>query len=134
VKKDENRFTIRFNTVDPRQKLTRDVLAAVGRRKASFLTDVVCDYLARYGGGSTADNSSLAAVLPSFPIPSHIQAPNNNTTELRIPKNEHPDYDPKLTADVEVVTGTLANDLIAESLFDDDTREAVLDALSMFKM
>jgi len=134
VKKDEDRFTIRFNTVDPRQKLTRDVLAAVGRRKASFLTDVICDYLARYGGDSTADNSSLAAVLPSFPIPSHFQAPNNITDEFRIPKNEQPNYESKLTADIDLITETGANDSVEESPFDDDTREAVLDALSMFKM
>ena len=48
MKKDEARFTIRFNPADPRHRKAMEALTASGRRKASLIADAVCEYLARY--------------------------------------------------------------------------------------
>jgi hypothetical protein len=69
MKKDETRFTIRFNPVDPRQQKAMNALEAAGRRKASFIADAVCEYLTRHGGVDEVFPISLApaSVAPSIP-------------------------------------------------------------------
>ena len=47
-KKDETRFTIRFNPTDPRHHRVMTALKASGRRKASLIADAVCEYLERH--------------------------------------------------------------------------------------
>jgi len=49
MKKDEARFTIRFNAADPRQQKAMNALKAAGRRKASLIADAVNEYLIRHG-------------------------------------------------------------------------------------
>ena len=71
-KKDENRFTIRFNPADPRQQMVRDALAASGRRKAALLTDAVYEYLIRHGGDGTSVAFQPALTLTQIPTPSAL--------------------------------------------------------------
>ena len=126
MKKDEDRFTIRFNTIDPRQKLTRDILAAIGRRKASFITDAVCDYLVRHGGDGAIEFSSPVTAMPSLlPIP-HAHTPGNN-------KASH-NQAQELPKKVDATTEMEAIEPLKDIPFDNDMREAVLDALGMFNM
>lgn len=132
MKKDKDRFTIRFNAIDPRQKLTRDVLEAVGRRKASFITDVVCDYLARHENDGLAVYTSLTTTLFSLPDQSHT--PGNTIAETRTLENDAPNHTPELTAEINADTATGINEPLDEIPFDEDTCEAVFDALSMFNV
>ena len=53
-KKDETRFTLKFCDIDPRHQIATETLNAVGRRKASFVADAVCWYLAHNGGAMDA--------------------------------------------------------------------------------
>ena len=50
LKKDETRFTIRFNPADPRHRKAMGALKASGRRKATLIADAVCEYLERHDG------------------------------------------------------------------------------------
>jgi len=59
MKKDEARFSIRFNLTDPRHRKAKEVLEAAGRRKASLIADAVWEYIARYG-----DNTEK--IIPTF--------------------------------------------------------------------
>ena len=43
------RFTLQFNPADPQQQQCIDILNAQGRRKASFITNAVIQYI---GGGT----------------------------------------------------------------------------------
>ena len=54
-KKDEARFTIRFNPADPRHQIAMEVLASAGRRKASIIADAICDYLVRHSPNGNLD-------------------------------------------------------------------------------
>jgi len=69
LKKDEVRFTIRFNPADPRHQKAMGALQSSGRRKATLIADAVCEYLERYGGVETA------VILPqSNPCPASADA------------------------------------------------------------
>jgi len=63
MKKDKTRFTIRFNDADPRQVTAMTALESAGRRKASFIADAVCDYLARHGNGAVAALPPITLLL-----------------------------------------------------------------------
>ena len=67
MKKDETRFTIRFNPSDPKQKKAMDVLEGAGRRKASLIADALCDYLARVYGEPGGVVTVLATPSPYSP-------------------------------------------------------------------
>lgn len=43
-KKDENRFTIQFNSTDPRHKIVAKILNRQGRRKAQYIVNAVLCY------------------------------------------------------------------------------------------
>ena len=47
TKKDETRYTIRFNPSDPRQQIAMAALNTAGRRKATLIADAICEYFAR---------------------------------------------------------------------------------------
>jgi len=108
VKKDETRFTIRFNSVDPRHQAAMDALQASGRRKASLIADAVCEYLARHGGGATPLYTALPTSIAGPVCSTHNEAAG--TPEIATPG---------------------ASD---DASFDDDMRDAVLGGLSAFKM
>jgi len=120
MKKDEDRFTIRFNPADPRQKITRDALTAAGRRKALLITDAVCEYLARHGGDGAVVNIPLVPYLPvaanAVSEPSLISA----------------DAGSVYNADDANASDT--NDATDTPSIDDDMREAILEGLGAFKI
>ncbi|MCL2188273.1 MAG: hypothetical protein FWC16_04325 [Defluviitaleaceae bacterium] len=116
MKKDKTRFTIRFNEADPRQLKTMAALEVAGRRKASFIADAVCDYLARYGDGVAA------VMLPYTPPPPKV----TSHEEAQVPRTELPIQALKLEIDV---SGTDSAD---NDSFDDDMREAVMEGLGAF--
>ena len=107
MKKDETRFTIRFNPIDPRHQAAMDALQASGRRKASLIADAVCEYLARHSGG---------AAFPYIPPPLAAVPPLSTSYEA-----------------VEAPEKTVSS-VSDDTSFDDDMREAVLGGLSAFKM
>ena len=54
MKKNEARFTIKFNTANPRHKEAIRMLNEAGRSKASLIADALCMY-SHYGAGSCDD-------------------------------------------------------------------------------
>lgn len=52
------RFTLQFNPADPQQQQCIDILNAQGRRKASFITNAVLQYIG--GGCSNPDEARQA--------------------------------------------------------------------------
>ena len=123
MKKDETRFTVRFNPADPRHRTTMDILGLAGRRKATLIADAVCEYLARHRDVSA----------PGY-LPQNLHIPNAG------PKHRKHEEDAaivaKSTPDVEFIEKAgddIRNvDSNEESPFDDDISQAILDGLSMF--
>jgi hypothetical protein len=66
MKKDETRYTIRFNPSDPRHRKAMETLNIAGRRKATLIADAVCEYLSRYTG---TEKASTLSVISSPPAP-----------------------------------------------------------------
>jgi len=138
MKKDEDRFTIRFNTVDPRQRITRDALDAAGRRKALLITDAICEYLARHGGDGAVVNIPLVPFLPvvangNSAVPVVIAdtatVPNSSYMEegnTQISSDSFGDTSNAGTGD--------SDDTLDAPSIDNDMREAILGGLSAFKI
>jgi len=118
MKKDKSRFTIRFNEADPRQVKVMEALEVAGRRKASLITDAVCDYLARYGDGNVT-------VIPP-PITPNMIANTNQSEASYEAKGEPPPQPQKSSVDATML------DLADESLIDSDMCVAVMEGLSFF--
>ena len=123
-KKDENRFTIRFSPADPRQRMVRDALEASGRRKASLITDAVCEYLARYGDGEAIETFQLT---PAYTL--SASAIGNKPAENDMPLQP---LEPGTVA--EVITAESTNDIFESDPINDDIREAILGGLNAFNM
>jgi len=75
MKKDQTRFTIRFNPADPRHQTAMSALELAGRRKATLIADAVCEYLLRH-----SDNECAYQLAPVF-----IE---NNSPESSIPSDD----------------------------------------------
>jgi len=139
MKKDETRFTIRFNQIDPRHQRAMNALRAAGRRKASLIADAVCEYLARYEDGGAAVVMPLAPYQP-FP---HSDVTANAT----IAKNDsykqsqkalpgsliHTRHEAKTDEDMPETDGENINASSDNQPFDNDMREAVLSGLNAFR-
>jgi len=54
TKKDEARFTIKFNPVNPRHREAVRILNGAGRCKASLIADAICMYI-HYSAGTATD-------------------------------------------------------------------------------
>jgi hypothetical protein len=123
MKKDETRFTIRFNPTDPRHKKTMEVLSAAGRRKSTLIADAICDYLIRY---------SNTVATSAFPI-----APSSYTSHSIYNGISANDF-PVQTAEPPTVIGnnTDTNEInnLEMPLYDDDMQNTILDGLSAFTM
>ena len=124
MKKDETRFTVRFNPADPRHRIAMDILVLSGRRKATLIADALCEYLAHHRETSA----------PVY-LPRRSQLPINGPT---CSTNTKADVFISESAgrDVEIVE-KVGDDNISvnankESLFDDDINQAILNGLSMF--
>ena len=48
MKKDNGRFTLRFDPTDPQQQAVIDILNAAGRRKAVLISQALYNYIALY--------------------------------------------------------------------------------------
>ena len=158
MKKDENRFTIRFNTVDPRQRITRDALEAAGRRKALLITDAICEYLARHGGDGAVVNIPLVPYLPvvvnansAVPLASDdaVNVSNFDNTHNTYNASGSPNSPDKEESNVQnssVPYGGIGDNDISNAdtsdtdytldalSIDNDMREAILGGLSAFKI
>ena len=153
MKKDENRFTIRFNTVDPRQRITRDALEAAGRRKALLITDAICEYLARHGGDGAVVNIPIVPFLPVVAngtlAPSFNSADSVNISNTDDAANANT-INATNTSNIEGVINQTSSDSFGEidndsgnddtnnaantPSIDNDMREAILGGLSAFKI
>ena len=131
VKKDKLRYTIRFCSADPKHQKTMDVLDALGRRKASFIADAVCEHLARHGPDYADIMSKHTSYVPAYhnnPSPNQTYSDTNNEVvtcngDDSAPHNET--YLPHSPDNADV-------DESNPNHFDDDTRQAILDGLNMF--
>lgn len=59
-KSSPGRFTVQFNAADPRQAEVIDILNQQGRRKASFLTDAIWQYV--HGTDDSPQHQTPAAI------------------------------------------------------------------------
>ena len=132
MKKDENRFTIRFNTVDPRQRITRDALEAAGRRKALLITDAICEYLARHGGDGAIVSIPIA---PSSPQIALTSSPAVTTSEIaQLQDAEAVENRKQSVVDILDSADDVQNDVSDNIITDDDMRETILGGLNAFKL
>jgi len=152
MKKDENRFTIRFNTVDPRQKITKDALDAAGRRKALLITDAICEYLARHGGDGAVVNIPLVPYMPvvakattavSLASDDAVNVSNSDNTsnassssnaEENMVQNSSDSYGDTGDDDTSNAGIGDSDDALDNPSIDNDMREAILGGLSAFKI
>jgi len=121
MKKDNNRYTIRFNPADPRHQRAMDVLESAGRRKASLIADAVCEYLARHGGAEPVAilaYESRQLAVPDIEVSSEQKTPYLAT-------EHHNDNDTN--------TDEIGADTLNDASFD-EMCQAVLGGLSMFEV
>jgi len=140
MKKDETRFTIRFNQIDPRHQRAMNALRAAGRRKASLIADAVCEYWAMYEDGGAAVVMPLA---PYQPFPHSDVMANAATNDLHKQSQKplpgsliHTRQEAETDEDIEDMPETDGESIDASSdnqPFDDDMREAVLSGLNAFR-
>ncbi|MCL1882710.1 MAG: hypothetical protein FWF81_03025 [Defluviitaleaceae bacterium] len=122
MKKDETRFTIRFNPVDPRQNRTMNALEAAGRRKATLIADALCEYLDRRG------ESYEGFSLPIITTPAIASNPRKET-----PSRSSYSQTPEIIAD-DTVTDAVLDEDFNDSAFDDEIDQAILDGLAAFDL
>jgi len=127
MKKDETRFTIRFNPADPRHQRAVEALEKAGRRKASLIADAICEYLARHGEYGAADIFSPAPLPPAVPTPPHAPTGEAIVNDSPMQASE------SLTdAGVYAETDTIAS--FEDANLDSDLHDAVLSGLSAFNL
>jgi hypothetical protein len=119
MKKDETRFTIRFNPIDPRQFKAMNALEAAGRRKATLIADAVCEYLERRGENIEAFS------LPVITVP--VAEPNLRN---KTPK-ENSFSPPPEPAEVIEKNDVDSSDTVS---FDDEIHDAILRGLAAFDL
>jgi len=127
MKKDETRFTIRFNPVDPRHQRAIEALEKAGRRKASLIADAICEYLAQYGEYGATDIFSPAPFPPATSILLH--KPANQATA-----NDSPVQISESLTDARIYAETSVNGSFEDANLDSDLHDAVLSGLSAFKL
>ena len=122
-KKDKTRFTIRFNSVDPRHQIAMEALDAAGRRKASFIADAVCEYLARYSGDrTTALLTNTGQAITYEPVYSS----GKTTTTAPLPES--------ILQNVEVTFNEADTGFSEDDSINDNMRNAILGGLNMFNV
>ena len=127
MKKDEARFTIRFNPVDPRHHRAMEVLEKAGRRKASLIADAVCEYLARHGENGATEIFTVAPLLAITPASTPIQTKESLDN---IPPSQVPESVTGIGSGVETTTNGFSEDVVLDS----ELHEAVLSGLSSFNL
>jgi len=130
-KKDDNRFTIRFNPADPRQQKTKEVLNLAGRRCASLIAEAMCEYLARRGDVEALD---IIAQLPILLTSATATTPLNTSSHATVQHDAPlPLPEPIIKAEepAEITTNDSSD---SNEGFNDEKLTAVLGGLSAFKM
>jgi len=122
MKKDNARFTIRFNPADPRHQRAMNVLESAGRRKASLIAEAVCEYLVRHGGAEPVDTINYTS-------PQVEELDNEFSREQKTPRPAT-DHDYGNEANTDDIGANTLND----ALFDDEMCKAVLCGLNIFKV
>ena len=77
--KDDNRFTIRFNSICPRQKWAKNILRSVGRCKATLIADALHALLVE------SEHHKKTPILPvneSNKMPAEILSDENIDNDL----------------------------------------------------
>jgi len=90
MKKDKNRFTIKFTPDDPRHQIAVEALEKMGRRKAGFIADAVCDYLARYWGNGAAGTMLPPSLPASLTNVVHGQNAVSSVSLMQAQSSEQP--------------------------------------------
>jgi hypothetical protein len=127
MKKDEARFTIRFNAADPRQQKAMNTLKAAGRRKASLISDAVNEYLIRHGYDAAAPIPPPAPAIATSSEPSIPHASNDADDEIGFTGHAFKSHSA-------AAQGEDAHIEVGHQTPDDDICSAILDGLSAFKM
>ena len=125
MKKDEARYTVRFNPADPRHQVVMAALDAAGRKKASFLADAAYYYLTQFGADK--DAAAFPHTSPYFyTMPENVSQhqPNISTvahppTSIAEPHTDESDSSPPEASE--------------DVAYDEDMRKAVLGGLSAFR-
>ena len=130
-KKDETRFTIRFNPADPRHQKTMDALNTAGRRKANLIAEAICDYLARYSRGE-----SLVPLIQVNQAASHETSYGLVQTMGRVGLiNTQEEIEPPTEPAIKT-TETVFNEAgiayMGDTAYSDDMRQTILGGLNMF--
>jgi hypothetical protein len=121
MKKDETRFTIRFNPVDPRQFRAMKVLEAAGRRKSTIIADAVCEYLERRG----ENDGAFALPIITAPV---VATTHKNETSQEV------SFAPIIEPIVKDGDENLTVASVETTSFDDEIHNAILDGLAAFDL
>ena len=111
MKKNKNRFTIRFCEVSPKQITATDVLIAAGRRKAALIADLIDEHIKKYGADAFSNH------IPNLNI--------HNAASVEI--------QPSVVLATTIIEEA-SEDSSANKSLDDETCDSILEGLSMFKM
>ena len=137
AKKDETRYTIRFNPADPRHQRAMAALDTAGRRKAALIADAICEYLARYSEDE-AVAPKLYAKHTKQTIefkPAYGMAHENENVGL-IPVEEEimsvAQTSESSVQALEPLSDRDNTDSMESTPINDDMRQAILGGLSMF--
>ena len=80
AKKNEARFTIKFNPANPRHQEAIRTLNEAGRGKAALIADALCMY-AHYGASMSADLLSSKEIIPAMQSTKICMASKNEKGE-----------------------------------------------------
>ena len=108
MKKDEMRFSIRFNPADPRHRKAALLLNMAGRRKAAIVADAIWEYEMKYAVSA-----------------SDTKKPGNGRSETEMSRNDCGRCEIERNQDI-YVTHIGSED-------DDMLRDSILDAIGRFQ-
>ena len=137
-KKGKTRFTIRFNPADPKHQRTIEVLSTAGRRKASLISEAVCEYLAQHDRHSFENAMSLISKISpqATAVDSTKQDIQDNNESANTESKAEPKAEPKTqlkeTGDSDISDVQNTQNIQNNIPFDHDMQQAVLGGLSMF--
>lgn len=117
------RFTLQFNPADPQQQQCIDVLNAQGRRKASFITNAVIQYI---GGGNHSPEEGRQA-YDHYQIEKIVQHILEKQKALEISEQEVPTAGPSKKKPPKTETV-----VVSKEDLDTDIPTDMLDSISQF--
>ena len=135
MKKDKNRFTLRFCDVSPKHLEATEILNAAGRKKASLIADLIDEHIKRYGDdafasyfrGGDIEEVQAKAEVQSCKDTRPSDAGQSNTSDISDISNALDTLDKSI-----VITKALSDALVKQTS-SDDAQNPFLDGLGMFK-